>query len=126
MNTATLSPFARAYVMAALWTFDEDVPGGMDYRYTGRFEELLPQIDPDTLAKMAADCAKFLAENAETLALAGDDEQNGHDFWLTRTGSGCGFWDRGYPDDIGEKLTAACKAYGQCDLYRGDDGRIYV
>lgn len=129
MNTPTLptlTPFARAYIMAALWTFDEDAPGGIDYRYTGRFEELLPQIEPASLEKMVADCAEFQAENGELLAKAGDDDQNGHDFWLTRNGHGAGFWDRGYDEDVSDALTDAAHKCGECYLYRGDDGRIYA
>lgn len=122
----TLTPFARAYIMAALWTFDDDAPCGMDYRDTGRFEDLLPLMDADTSAKMQADCAKFEAENAALLAKAGDDEQNGHDFWLTRNHHGAGFWDRGYDEGVSDALTDAAHKCGECNLYRGDDGRIYA
>lgn len=54
----------------------------------------------------------------------------GHDLWLTRNGHGAGFWDRklgsfgGY--DIGDCLSEACKMLGDCCLYEGDDGLLYL
>jgi hypothetical protein len=47
-----------------------------------------------------------------------------HDFWLTRNRHGCGFWDGSYKD-LGDRLTNAAQAFGECDLYVGDDGKIY-
>lgn len=61
--------------------------------------------------------------------------QAGHDFWLTRNGHGTGFWDHylEFSDDdreqvrtIGKLLTDASHKFGQCDLYAGDDGKIYI
>jgi hypothetical protein len=126
MNTklSSLSEFARAYITCALWLFDE-TPGQGNYAQGGRPDELFPQIDAASLARMAEDCRRFCEVNAELLARAGDDSQNGHDFWLTRNHHGAGFWDRGY-ESVGDLLTKAAHAYGECDLYRGDDGRIYV
>jgi hypothetical protein len=54
-----------------------------------------------------------------------DAEQTGHDFWLTRNGHGAGFWDRGL-GEVGDRLTSACRPYGEVDLYVGDDGDLYV
>jgi hypothetical protein len=39
-----------------------------------------------------------------------------HDFWLTRNHHGAGFWDRDYPDDIGDKLTDLAHMYGERHL----------
>lgn len=76
-------------------------------------------------------------------------EQAGRDFWFTRQGHGAGFWDRGQLDDsralwrelgrprigepgwdeytrrkgptLGEKLSGAAKAFGECyvETWRG-------
>jgi len=54
-----------------------------------------------------------------------NDEQIGHDFWLTRNGHGAGFWDRGL-GDMGEKLTEIAKSFGGCNAVLGDDGSIYL
>lgn len=60
-------------------------------------------------------------------------ERLGHDFWLTRNGHGAGFWDGDWDRDepdigpmlLGDRLTTLAKNYGECDLYIGDDGKIY-
>ena len=49
----------------------------------------------------------------------------GHDFWLTRNGHGAGFWDRGL-GEAGKKLTDAAHAFGECNLYLGDDDVIHL
>jgi hypothetical protein len=52
------------------------------------------------------------------------EERAGHDFWLTRNGHGAGFWDRGL-GTLGNRLSAAAKVYSGCDLFVGDDARVY-
>ena len=81
-------------------------------------------ISAKTKAEMIADCEVFQKEHADLLASVGDEEQNGHDFWLTRNHHGAGFWDRGY-GEAGEKLTALSHGYGSYSLYVGDDKKIY-
>lgn len=119
-----LDEFSRAYITAALWTFDEEAPAG-DYEQTGRPDELLEKLAPEALAQMREDCRRFIEANSELLSAVGTMEQHGHDFWLTRNHHGSGFWDREYLT-IGEMLTRAAHAFGETSLYRGDDGRIYV
>jgi hypothetical protein len=117
MSRAT---FLTAYVEAALWSStvgEEGTPMDADYSAS--------DIAPETLERMRADCEDFQTANEALLDQAGDDEQNGHDFWLTRNHHGAGFWDRGYPEAVGRALTDAAHAYGECDLYVGDDGMIY-
>ncbi|UCV26747.1 hypothetical protein [Ferribacterium limneticum] len=54
-------------------------------------------------------------------------EQLGHDFWLTRNGHGAGFWDRDFGDEHSRKaLTELSKVFGETDIYKGDDGLLYV
>ena len=122
-----LDPFLRTYITCAFWTWDEEEsPSGCDYETTGCAEKLFKRLAPETLKAMKDDCDKFQRENAQLLANAGDDEQNGHDFWLTRGGYGAGFGDRGYPDEISKPLTEACREFGNCTIYTGDDGKIYL
>lgn len=122
-SSQRLSKFQQGFLEAALWssTDNADDSGGepLDKNYG------ISDIDPKTLASLLKDCDDFCEENAELLAQAGDDEQNGHDFWLTRNGHGAGFWDRGY-GAVGDKLSDACKPYGSVDLHVGDDGKIYA
>mgnify|MGYP003403799712 CR=1 FL=1 len=121
-----LDTFLEHCIGCALWssTDESDDSGGapMDDNYGPE------DIAPETLAKMRADCEAFMTtpEWAEAYA-AGlwDLSLGGHDFWLTRNGHGAGFWDRGH-GAIGDRLSAAAKAFGGVDLYVGDDGRIYA
>lgn len=122
-SKTALDEFTMAYIMAALWTFDEEVPLG-PFETSGRFQELFPKIDGATLAKMIADCAAF-----QKLADLTDypTKNAGHDFWLTRCHHGCGFWENDYgTEDQCKKLTEQAHAFGNVDLYYGDDGKIYA
>lgn len=112
-----LDLFLKAYVEAALWssTDDKDVP--LDKYHTAK------DLAPETVAKMKADCQKFLVENDEDIGI--EYERAGHDFWLTRNGHGAGFWDGDWEEEAGERLTKSAHAFGQADLYIGDDGKIY-
>jgi hypothetical protein len=49
----------------------------------------------------------------------------GHDFWLTRCGHGGGFWEGTGPSPIPVGWTSP-RAFGNVDLYVGDDGLIYL
>jgi hypothetical protein len=74
--------------------------------------------------KMADDCRDFFNANGADLAVVGA-EAAGIDFWLTRNRHGAGFWDRGL-GNLGTRLTDAAQAFGECDLYVGDDGKLYL
>lgn len=136
MNTITLDlerctlldldTFTRGYVIAAFWTNDDKAPGGCDYRHTGRPDECFAQLSTESRAAMIEDCAKFQDANSALLAQAGDSEQNGIDFWLTRNGHGAGFWDRGYDETVFRALVSSCKTFGESNLYTGDDGKLYI
>lgn len=131
--------FFYAYVEAALWSStDNSRPGGGD----PLDQHFVPaDIDAETREKMRADCQRFQEENADLLTryyselpgsrLAGQtkawkgEAQAGHDFWLSRNGHGCGFSDRAVSHEVIDALQAEAEAYGQYDLYIGDDGKIY-
>jgi hypothetical protein len=51
--------------------------------------------------------------------------QLGVDYWFTRQGHGCGFWDRDM-GELGDRLTDLAKFCGSADTYEGDDGLLYV
>lgn len=146
------SAFLRSYLIAAFWTEDDNAPSG-DYESTGRPEDNLKRLTKNAYARAEKDCREFQEKAAELLGLAHerdyDEEQAGHDFWLTRNGHGTGFWGRdaldvsrdewralgspkvGEPgwdewdklrkDTLGKKLSAVAKEFGECYLtkYRG-------
>lgn len=120
--------FIGAYVECALWSScgPEEEPYACE-----NLDDLFGQDDlaPECMESMRADCLDFIASNASDLleyvnSVGFDEARAGHDFWLTRCGHGAGFWDRGL-GDLGDRLTASAKVYGNVDLYPGDDGRIY-
>lgn len=116
-TVARLDAFTLAYIETAMWTLTDD--DGYSLDYLG-----LHDIHEETIQAAERDCAAFQASNNVLLHNL-DAAQCGHDFWLTRNGHGAGFWDRGYPDDIGEALTKQAHSFGSVDWYLGDDGYVY-
>ncbi len=116
MSTA-LGEFTTAYVDCALWSSTDDNGEPLDSMYT------IDDIDPATLFRMTEDCEQFQANHEDDIA--DDVARAGHDFWLTRNGHGAGFWDGDWPKVIGERLTAAAHAWGEYNLYVGDDGCVH-
>jgi hypothetical protein len=103
--------------------------------YYGRDEEDEPEeLDRHDLAEEAVieierDCRLFMAKNARLLEQAVEIygiDQAAKDFYLTRCGHGCGYWDGDLPKDLGDQLTDASKEFGSITPYRGDDGKLYV
>lgn len=120
----SLDAFERAFLECALWSSTDETSeaGGepLDSHYS------IADFEEHALRSLLRDCRDFREANAELLAQAGDDSQNGHDFWLTRNGHGAGFWDRGY-GAIGEALSKASKVYGSVDLFvNPNDGKVYL
>lgn len=116
--------FLQGYIDAALWSTTDcrDEEGNDTYSLDDEFSD----VSDKCRAAMLSDCNDFIADHGEKLeafkdATGRDDSDMGHDFWLTRSGHGAGFWDRlsrganGY--EIGEQLTDACKDYGTFELY---------
>ena len=112
-----MNEFLIAYIEAALWSSTDGQDEPLDHNYR------TSDLADETFQKMDEDCALFIDENWEDISLRWRDA--GHDFWLTRNGHGCGFWDGDWPEDAGERLTASAERFGEVDLYVGDDGKIY-
>lgn len=110
--------FTKAYIECALWASTDDAGEPLDGLYG------IDDMSQECIDALVADCRDFQSTFAGLLALAGDEAQNGHDFWLTRNRHGAGFWDLGY-GDVGQKLTEMAHPYGECNLYVGDDGKIH-
>lgn len=120
-----LDAFTRGYIEALFFTDASDTDDechGLD----------VADIAPEAWDKIVRDCAAFQYGAAPLLALAYDrddysEEQAGRDFWFTRNGHGVGFWDRDQLDAgaLGDKLSALCR-HESCDVYKGDDGRMYL
>ena len=82
-------------------------------------------FDENSLIKTYLDIKKFI--RIVGFAIDDIDENDiGHDLWLTRNGHSSGFWSRGYDDDIAEILTKAAKSLGEVSLYLNDNGKISI
>jgi hypothetical protein len=133
MRIEDLDEFTASYIECMLWSSNDesDESGGepLDKNYS------IDDIAPEALEKIAADCERFQREHAALLAEAdykgarsrewSKEELAGHDFWLTRNGHGCGFWDRDL-GAVGDQLTEAAEKFGEVYPYVGDDGKVYV
>lgn len=87
----------------------------------GRLPWLPAQFSGASKLQARADLAAFLGA-VDAAGLAGDLLADWPlDFWLTRQGHGCGFWDGKYPDEIGEALSDIARGFGELavDKYRG-------
>lgn len=112
-----MDEFTKSYVETALWSTDEVFK--------------LEDLAPETLTKMEDDCRRFQEENEADLTTFSHprysaSEMGGHDFWLTRNGHGAGFWDGDWREGVEDRLTEAARRFGECNLYAGDDGKIYA
>jgi len=116
-----LDSFVEGFIECALWV-------GMDQKDTP-LEDIYTQgdIEEITIRGIIKECWDFLTEAREYLDQTGHEDYTRHgiDFMLTRNHHGAGYWDRGYPDEIGDKLTELSHSYGSYDLYVGDDGKLY-
>ena len=117
-----LDEFVDSYIECALWSSNDesDESGGepFDENYSAA------DIDDVSLESMCRDCTRFFYANFSDIE--SDFKQAGHDFWLTRNGHGAGFWDGDWKEPAATHLTDASEVFGECNLYLGDDGRIYI
>jgi hypothetical protein len=108
----------KHYMIAALWSSVDNDNEPFDANYS------ITDIDEASAASMRRDVVKFLVENKSELDSSMlNNEQIGHDFWLTRHHHGAGFWDRGLNSSIADKLTAAAQAFMESSLF-AEDGKV--
>ena len=111
-----LSTCAQQYLETALGSTDGEDRRPLDRQFS------VSDFAPEAMQQAERDCLDFLSTND-----VGDLDEGdvGHDFWLTRNRHGAGFWDRGL-GALGDRLTKAAHAYGECDIYLGDDGKLHL
>ena len=129
MSTQTApDSFTRAYLECALWSSTDNATESGGDPFDANYDA--SDIAPETLQRMAEDCAAFQEDNRDDLDACGLSlERQGSNFWLNRNGHGAGFWDEVsggchlYP--LFQRLSEASKVWGSFDLYLGDDGQIH-
>lgn len=96
----------------------------IDFTETGDTDQPVPgtPLYHLFLRECVIDCLSFYSRIA--CYLDGTDNElarAGHDFWFTRNGHGCGFWDGDWPT-YGEMFTKISKGYGEVDAhYEGQE-----
>lgn len=127
-----LDAFTQGYIEAMFFTDTGDMDDG-DLK-----DATVADLANETLERIITDCLMFQKINALLIDQACsffeyDTCQAGRDFWYTRNGHGCGFWDRDLHNEeignIGGELSDACgwgTEFGGVDVYLGDDDQIYL
>lgn len=126
----------RGFLTAALFTeTDNSDPSGGDH-LDKNYE--IYDFSMKSLKKAVQICNKFREEFGELLAKADysglaarfpeytEDDCAGHDLWFEISGSGVGFRDRGFPDEIGDALSKAADTIRHYDVSIGDNGLLYL
>ena len=131
-----LDAFTQGYIEALFFT-SGDPCGSFNEGEAGENDDLtavygFSDLAPETLAAIIEDCRTFQMIAEADLTEANDidhqcgEAEAGRDFWYTRNGHGCGFWDGDWPEPYATALTDACKAFRSLDAYPGDDGKVYL
>jgi hypothetical protein len=119
MKLNSLESFTEGYIACMLWC------GVIDDEIMDDIPDV-DMIDDETLKECKADCKDFYESFGPLLKKTGvfNHQLLGHDFYLTRSGHGTGFWDRDY-GPVGDELTEMAVSYGSFSLYLGDDGYLH-
>lgn len=104
----------NGYLEAALWS-EEDRIGEANIE---------SDISDDAKIDAYIEIKKFVNQAGDLLNNI-EPSQIGHDIWLTRSGHGAGFWDRGL-GEIGDKLSDIASDMGEKSLFWGEDGKIHI
>ncbi len=111
----------KHYIIAALWSSTDEDDAAFDSNYS------VEDVDPKTATKIKARIKQWLIDNASDLKESGlDDEQIGHDLWLTQVGHGAGFWDRDLDKELGNRLSKAAKELGSSAYVYSENGVVYI
>lgn len=123
MAELNLEEIGKHYVIAALWTEQEEIG---DAEAKDLSDEARAHV-ADSVAKFVEAAKDLLPAYIERREGAGGYSaaaQIGHDLWLTRNHHGVGFWDRGL-EELGEALTKHAQDLCEVSLIRGDDGKLH-
>lgn len=131
MESLTVETILAAYLETALWSSTDDNDQPLDNSYS--IDDIATQSKKLSFSEITTwlhYCNELglidpFIEHYQDSPRYTVEERLGHDFWLTRSGHGTGFWDRGL-GELGNKLTKATESFGSSDAYVGDDGKIWI
>lgn len=113
-----LDTFTRQYLITALWSSLDGEGEPLDANYD------IEDLSEEALNSSIEDCKTFQERNWEYIL--GRESDAGHDFWLTRCGHGCGFFETSDWPEHSKELMKSCSEFGEVYLYVGDDGKLYL
>ena len=129
--TTGMEAFVNDYIGTACEDFQQTIRDeGKDI---GVFPDELPE---ETLDRLTADAKAFWYRNGAYILARAENNDRGEwniaqraatAFWLNRNGHGSGFWD--YEKLWGpytDRFTKDSEWFGTCDLYLGDDNKVYA
>lgn len=122
-NRIDINSLVSGYLECALFADSPDNETAVDFTFEN--------ISRDMLKKSYADCERFFdsLHIQSVFSQRPDYHAIGIDFWYTRNGHGTGFWDnykKTYDDNTAELLTDIATSFGECYLYLGDNGKLYI
>jgi len=123
-NKTDLERFTKSYIEAMLWSSTDDDGEGLDA------SESFDGIAPVAMKAIEASCLAFFVKAGDLIESEPNQtvENAGYDFFLTRAGHGCGFWDGDWPVS-GDALSAIVDdgfKYRLSEPYIGDDRLLYL
>ncbi len=117
-----MKTITKHYLICALWASTNDAGEPMDKDFE---VEDFNKLAIESAEKEINDFLQLLEAENILWEESMNEEQFGHDFWLTRNRHGVGFWDRGL-GELGKKLTEWAHSYGSSDVYEGENGELYL
>lgn len=146
LDWGDLDLFTQAYIVAALYTEQEALgeafaaaPHHVEPMGTGsRYKPGYADLAPESVARIIRDCREFREREAYMAyrracynggACSGPKltvEQAGRDFWFSRQGCGCGFWDGDWPEPHATALDELAQSFGEVTVTVGDDGKVWI
>jgi len=119
-SSVSSSSILRQYLETALWSSSDDSDEPFDQNYG------INDIAQKSIAQAKKDLADFLMKAKKSLPKDVDLSSVGHDFWLSRSGHGSGFFDADYLEDDQQKtLQALAGKFREITPVIGDDGKIH-
>jgi hypothetical protein len=127
----------KGYLTCAVWTEEERIKEDEEEEeISGKYSEdselkdleqrtelNIHNFSDNSVLKAYEDIKKFL-EYAGDAVEDIDENQLGHDLWLTRNHHGAGFFDHGYDDDIEKVLMDSAHKLGEEYIY-SYDGKLH-
>lgn len=118
-----MDAFTTAYI-EAMFSTEEGEDNLQDTDISHISQELMEKIEKDCAEFQRLGSIYFTDEYCNYKGCS-PEKYAGHDFWLTRNGHGCGFWDGDWNQPAETALTTLSESFGETWVYLGDDGKIY-